>query len=183
VSLPEKIKVYLIRLPNGTIADVTHDGTRAVRIKEEWRVAGIFADIESRVSTRNPHAEGQIAVRCYPCPSHHLISVEAVDGPSELYDGCCDAASRRRLVDALLTDRQFAIEMCDHEFEDTGKVEHEVDEQPVSMNPFTDVITYRTYMTDIADQKCVKCGLTQVEVRACTCEPAERCRCPGDCRC
>jgi hypothetical protein len=164
--LPERIRVFIIRLPNGTIADVTHDGTRAVRIKEEWRTAGIFADIESRVSTRNPHAEGQIAVRCYPCPSHHLISVEAVDGPSELYDGCCDAASRRRsLVDAVLADRLFGLEFCEHEFAATGDVDHEDG-------------------TELVDQACSKCGLKQVEVRACTCAPVIPCRCgDGPCRC
>lgn len=74
--------------------------------------------------------------------------------------------------------------LCEHEFEDTS-VEHDEDEVPVSMNPFTDVITYRVTRIEAADQMCTKCGLTQVEVRACECEDDEesRCRCSGPCHC
>lgn len=185
MSLPERIRVFILRgRASGQNHAVTFDAGEAVHLKTEFRARGVEIDLEERIATRGFQSTGEIEFRCFPCASHHQISVEAVDGPNEAHDGCCDAASaaRERLVDALIDAGVPLLELCEHEFEDVG-VEHEDDEIPVSMNAFTDAIRTETVRSEVADQLCTKCGATQVEVRPCKCEPEIPCRCPGPCRC
>lgn len=79
------------------------------------------------------------------------------------------------------------ISECDHEWQ-TVEYLHEVTDEPVSMNPFTDAITYRSYSYHASEkQKCTSCGATrEIEPSdtTCDCEPSDGgCRCRGECYC
>jgi hypothetical protein len=46
---------------------------------------------------------------------------------------------------------------CNHDYEETV-TDHDVDEEPVSTNPFTDAIRYRRICLEIVDRVCQSCG-------------------------
>ena len=97
MSLPERIRVFVVKNPtSGRIHGITFDAGEAVRLKTELAGRGLEIDLEEHIAMRGFQSTGEIEVRCLPCLSHHQISVEAVDGPSEVYDGCCDAAAAER---------------------------------------------------------------------------------------
>lgn len=186
MSLPERIRCYVLKGPTtGTIHKITFEAAEAVAFKGELFRRGIEIVIEDHVATRRPHATGEIEFRCLPCPSRHPISIEAVEGSSEIHDGCCDVATKRARAerhDLGLVEgpRDRCATECD--FEDV-EVEHETDEVPVSMNPFTDAIRTKAVVTEIVHQRCRNCGAEQLEVRPCLCEPEIPCRCRGECHC
>jgi len=50
--------------------------------------------------------------------------------------------------------------------------EHEDDEEPVSMNPFTDSITYRRTSSHVDHEKCAHCGMERtLDPEPCDCGP------------
>lgn len=183
MSLPERIRLYMLWSARGALIGVYHEAARAIAMKEEWRGRGLECDIRDAVSTRGPHATSEIEFRCYPCPSHHVISAEAVDGRSEVYDGCCDAAREARdLVGELQRPRQHLLGMCEHDFEDL-EVEHDQDEVETGFNYATEQIRTKTVQFEYVKQKCRLCGQIRWDCRDCECEPDEPCRCSGPCRC
>ncbi len=197
-SLPERIRVFIVRSPvTGRIHFVTFDAGEAVRIKSEFLRVGLQVDLEEQVATRGFQSTGVIEFRCLPCPSHHLISAEAVDGPSEIHDGCCDAASARAARERQESSfepwwMQAALKrgieigtakQCeDHDWEDV-EIQHVADETPTQFNPFSGAIRYSVTKSETVAQRCKKCPAQQTIERDCNCKPETPCRCVGPCRC
>lgn len=97
MSLPERIRVFVLKSPvTGVIHHVSFDAAEAVGLARRFREGGALVDIEEHVATRAFDSTGVIEFRCFPCASHHLVSAEAVAGPDERHDGCCDAAAATR---------------------------------------------------------------------------------------
>lgn len=86
-------------------------------------------------------------------------------GPDQISHGIC-CPCKAKYFPTLTGD---APPECEFEFVDR---EHQEDEDPVGMNPFTDAISYRRYSVHLDSVKCVHCGLEKVEdPTPCDCEP------------
>lgn len=74
---------------------------------------------------------------------------------------------------------------CDHDWEDD--YEHEADEVPVSMNPFTDRIHYEVRGAQhVGSRTCKDCGIVEQVDEPCECDPRDSgaCHCKGEkCNC
>ena len=87
--------------------------------------------------------------------------------PDQISHGCCCPCKSKYFPTLLETGSAGA--QCEFELVER---EHEEDEQPVSMNPFTDSISYKTYHVHIDHEKCIHCGMERtLEPEACNCEP------------
>lgn len=198
-SLPERIRVFaVVGVLTGKIHHITFDAGEAVRIKVELRRGGVDVELQEHIATRGFQSTGVIEFRCYPCSSHHLVSAEAVDGPSEVHDGCCDAATkraereRRELDPRWFEEAGKALEAteadpCPHVddvtlWEDV-EVQHEGDEQPTAFNPLSGAIRWTATVYHLVTVKCRRCAKTDVVTRDCDCKPDVPCRCVGPCRC
>jgi len=81
------------------------------------------------------------------------------DGPAPVSHGICCPCSAKHFG----KDPDDDWELLDRE--------HEEDEYPVSMNAFTDAITYRRSMSHLDTMRCQRCGLIEHrEAVDCDCE-------------
>lgn len=56
---------------------------------------------------------------------------------------------------------------CDHDYQETDKIVHESDSEPVSMNPISGAITSRLTCFEVVTYECMKCGDLVDDSRSC----------------
>ncbi len=87
--------------------------------------------------------------------------------PDQISHGCCCACKAKYFP--LIG--EGSSQECEFELLER---EHEVEDRPVSMNPFTDHISYEETSYHIDHEKCTHCGMEQtLDPVPCDCEPDE----------
>lgn len=85
--------------------------------------------------------------------------------PDQVSHGCC-CACKAKYFPTMGTGSSTE---CEFELIER---EHEEEDQPVSMNPFTDHITYKTYRVHVDHERCIHCRMERtLDPVDCDCEP------------
>jgi len=102
-------------------------------------------------------------VKCAWCQA--IIHPGHPTGPDQISHGMC-CPCKAKYFPAMDGDSGAECEF------DLVEREHEIDDQPVSHNPFTDTIRYQTYSYHIDREKCVHCGMERtLDPEPCDCGP------------